>query len=57
MNRPIVETGPLNAVFIPLDFFSLIGSGSFVYIDPFKEFLVWESFPEDLGVKYGIVVK
>ena len=57
MNRSIVEIRPLKAVFIPLDFFSLIDSGSFVYIDSFKEFLVWESFLDDLWVKYGIVVE
>ena len=57
MNHSIVEIRPLKAVFIPLDFFSLIDSGSLVYIDFFKEFLVWKSFPDDLWVKYGIVVE
>ena len=57
MNRPIVEIGPLNAVFIPLDFFPLVGSGSFIYVDLLKVFLVWEGLPEDFWVDRGVVVK
>ena len=57
MNRSIVEIRPLKAVFIPLDFFSLIGSGSFVYINSLEVFLVRESFPNDFWVEDGIVVK
>ena len=57
MNRSIVEIGPLIAVLIPLDFLSLKGSGSLVYIDVLEVFLVWEPFLDDFWVKDGIVVE
>jgi hypothetical protein len=57
MNCSIVEIGPLKAAFIPLDVFPLIDSGSLIYVDLLKEFLVWEPFPDGFWVKYGIVVE
>ena len=36
MNRSIVEIRPLKTVFIPLDFFVLIGSSSLEYVNVLK---------------------
>jgi len=57
MNHPIVEIGPLNAVFIPLDFFSLIGSVFSEYVDLLKVFLIWEALSNDFWVEWGIVIE
>ena len=57
MNLPIVKIGPIIAVLIPLDFLSLIISGSPEYVDTLEVFLVWKTFPDDFWIEYGVVVK